>query len=108
MHSPTQLDPSLPTIVAPRGAGLAELALAVGGLAIGTGEFASMSILPLVANDLGTTLPAMGHMISAYALGVVIGAPLITIFLARMPRRMMLICLMAVISWERWRPRRAC
>ncbi len=81
-------------ISAPYGAGLADLALAVGGLAIGTGEFASMSIMPVVANDLGTTLPEMGHMISAYALGVVVGAPLITIFLARMPRRLMLVGLM--------------
>ncbi len=95
MHAPTN---NIPSIVAPRGAGLAELALAVGGLAIGTGEFASMSILPLVADDLGTTLPAMGHMISAYALGVVIGAPLITIFMARMPRRMMLVLLMLMFA----------
>ncbi|QGZ41921.1 DHA1 family inner membrane transport protein [Pseudoduganella flava] len=91
-------DSQIPTIIAPRGAGLAELALALGGLAIGTGEFASMSILPLVARDLGTTLPAMGHMISAYALGVVVGAPLIAIFLARMPRRMMLMCLMLMYA----------
>ncbi len=96
MHSAP--DSNLPTIIAPRGAGPAELALAVGGLAIGTGEFASMTILPLVANDLGTTLPAMGHMISAYALGVVVGAPLITIFLARMPRRLMLVCLMLMFA----------
>jgi DHA1 family inner membrane transport protein len=57
-----------------------------------------MSILPLVAQDLGTTLPDMGHMISAYALGVVVGAPLITIFMARMPRRMMLMCLMLMYA----------
>ncbi|WBS04598.1 MFS transporter [Pseudoduganella sp. SL102] len=92
------LSDTTPTIIAPRGAGMAELALAIGGLAIGTGEFASMSILPLVAQDLGTTLPDMGHMISAYALGVVVGAPLITIFMARMPRRMMLMCLMLMYA----------
>ncbi|SHN36162.1 MFS transporter, DHA1 family, inner membrane transport protein [Duganella sacchari] len=57
-----------------------------------------MSILPVVANDLHTTLPEMGHMISAYALGVVFGAPLITIFLARMPRRAMLVMLMALYA----------
>lgn len=91
-------DSNIPSIVPPRGAGMAELALAIGGLAIGTGEFASMSILPLVAQDLGTTLPDMGHMISAYALGVVVGAPLITIFMARMPRRMMLMCLMLMYA----------
>jgi DHA1 family inner membrane transport protein len=96
MHNP--LDPLSPRISAPYGAGLADLALAVGGLAIGTGEFASMSILPVVARDLHTTLPEMGHMISAYALGVVVGAPLITIFLARMPRRLMLVCLMLMFA----------
>jgi DHA1 family inner membrane transport protein len=98
MHEAQVSQSSLPTIIAPRGAGMAELALAIGGLAIGTGEFASMSILPLVAGDLGTTLPQMGHMISAYALGVVVGAPLIAIFLARMPRRMMLMCLMLMYA----------
>jgi DHA1 family inner membrane transport protein len=98
MQEATLSDSSIPSIVAPRGAGWAELALALGGLAIGTGEFASMSILPLVAQDLGTTLPDMGHMISAYALGVVVGAPLITIFMARMPRRMMLMCLMLMYA----------
>ncbi|MYM21181.1 MFS transporter [Duganella sp. FT135W] len=90
--------PDTPLITAPHGAGLANLALAIGGLAIGTGEFASMSILPVVANDLHATLPDMGHMISAYALGVVFGAPLITIFLARMPRRAMLIMLMSLYA----------
>nr|WP_315252708.1 MFS transporter [uncultured Duganella sp.] len=87
-----------PLIIAPRGAGMASLALALGGLAIGTGEFASMSILPVVAADLHASLPDMGHMISAYALGVVFGAPLITIFLARMPRKAMLILLMSLYA----------
>lgn len=77
---------------------MASLALALGGLAIGTGEFASMSILPVVAADLHASLPDMGHMISAYALGVVFGAPLITIFLARMPRKAMLILLMSLYA----------
>ncbi|KQQ32998.1 MFS transporter [Duganella sp. Leaf126] len=77
---------------------MANLALAIGGLAIGTGEFASMSILPIVAGDLHTNLPHMGHMISAYALGVVFGAPLIAIFLARMPKKAMLVLLMALYA----------
>ncbi len=97
MHA-SSVEPLIPRVTAPFGAGYADLALAIGGLAIGTGEFASMSILPVVADDLGTTLPQMSHMISAYALGVVIGAPLITIFLARMPRRLMLICLMLMFA----------
>ena len=86
MHSDPVSDTSLPAvpIAAPHGAGLANFALAIGGLAIGTGEFASMSILPIVATDLHTDLPHMGHMISAYALGVVFGAPLIAISITSM------------------------
>jgi DHA1 family inner membrane transport protein len=95
--SPVNEIPASP-VVPPHGAGLAELALAVGGLALGTGEFASMSILPMVSTGLHTPLASMGHMISAYALGVVFGAPLITIFLARLPRRAMLIGLMAMFA----------
>ena len=98
MHSAPDSNDFIPRVTAPYGAGLADLALAVGGLAIGTGEFASMSILPIVANDLHTSLPDMGHMISAYALGVVIGAPLLTIFFARMPRRLLLVGLMLMFS----------
>ncbi|WP_082491782.1 MFS transporter [Duganella sp. Leaf126] len=100
MHSDPVSDTSLPPvpIAAPHGAGMANLALAIGGLAIGTGEFASMSILPIVAGDLHTNLPHMGHMISAYALGVVFGAPLIAIFLARMPKKAMLVLLMALYA----------
>jgi predicted MFS family arabinose efflux permease len=51
------------------------LALAVGGFAIGTTEFASMGVLPDIAGDLGVSIPQAGHAITAYALGVVIGAP---------------------------------
>lgn len=85
-------------VAAPRGAGLAQVALAIGGLAIGTGEFASMGILPSVATDVGVSIPQAGHMISAYALGVVIGAPAITVAFAKAPRRALLIGLMAVFA----------
>ncbi|MHB8283600.1 MAG: MFS transporter [Caulobacteraceae bacterium] len=77
---------------------LAEFALGVGGLALGTGEFASMGLLPYVAKGVHVSIPQMGHMISAYALGVVIGAPLITILLAKAPRRVMLIGLMVFFA----------
>lgn len=87
-----------PTIRAPFGAGLAELALAMGGFALGTGEFASMGLLPSVARGVGISIPEGGHVISAYAVGVVIGAPLITVLLAKAPRRVMLIGLMAVFA----------
>jgi DHA1 family inner membrane transport protein len=82
----------------PHGAGLAELALALGGFALGTGEFASMGLLPNVARDVGVTVPAAGHMISAYALGVVVGAPLLAAVFARTGRRTMLIGLMAFFA----------
>ncbi|MDO7833577.1 MFS transporter [Sphingobium sp. HBC34] len=73
-------------------------ALAVGAFAIGTTEFASMSLLPFFARDLGIDLPTAGHAISAYALGVVVGAPVIAAFGARLPRRTLLIGLMAMFA----------
>ncbi len=64
-----------------REARLAEFAMAVGSFALGTGEFVSMGLLPDVAAELRVSIPEAGHMISAYALGVVVGAPLITVLL---------------------------
>ena len=87
-----------PPARAPYGTALAELALAVGGFALGTGEFASMGLLPSAAHDVRVSIPTAGHMISAYALGVVVGAPLITVLMARAPRRAMLIGLMVVFA----------
>lgn len=79
-------------------AGVVHSALAVGGFAIGTTEFATMSLLPFFARDLGITAPTAGHVISAYALGVVVGAPLIAVLSARMARRTILILLMTVFA----------
>lgn len=70
------------------------LALALGSFAIGTSEFAAMGLLPYFAADLGVTDPQAGHVISAYALGVVVGAPLTSILGARLPRRRYLAALM--------------
>lgn len=78
--------------------GLALLALAMGGFAIGTAEFATMSLLPAFAEGLGIDEPAAGHVISAYALGVVTGAPLIAVFGARQPRWLLLVALMAFFA----------
>ncbi|MFF2851594.1 MFS transporter [Streptomyces sp. NPDC058001] len=75
---------------------LALLALAVGAFGIGTTEFAMMGLLPDVADDLGTSIPSAGHLVSAYALGVVVGAPLLAAVTARMPRRRVLIGLMVL------------
>ncbi|MGN6669008.1 MAG: MFS transporter, partial [Trinickia sp.] len=72
------------------------LALAVGGFAIGVTEFATMSVLPLFARGLGITAPVAGHVISAYALGVVVGAPTLAVLGARLDRRDLLIALMAL------------
>ncbi|USQ95793.1 MFS transporter [Caulobacter sp. RL271] len=78
--------------------GLVLLALALGGFAIGTTEFASMSLLPYFAKDLGVDAPTAGHAISAYAMGVVVGAPVIAVAAARLPRRVILTVLMAVFA----------
>ncbi|MEU9138341.1 MFS transporter [Streptomyces sp. NPDC048404] len=75
---------------------LALLALAVGAFGIGTTEFAMMGLLPDVAGDLRISIPAAGHLVSAYALGVVIGAPLLAAATARMSRRTVLIALMGL------------
>ena len=81
---------------APRHVGLALFALAMGGFALGTTEFVSMGLLPQLARGVGVSIPTAGHVISAYAVGVVVGAPLIAVFGARLPRRELLIGLMVV------------
>jgi DHA1 family inner membrane transport protein len=73
---------------------IVHLVLALGGFAIGTTEFATMSLLPYLAHDLQISVPVAGHVISAYALGVVVGAPLIAVLSARLPRRTLLTALM--------------
>jgi DHA1 family inner membrane transport protein len=71
----------------------------MGGFAIGTTEFATMSLVPYIAPDLGIDVPTAGHVISAYALGVVVGAPLIVVLFARMSRRTLLMLLMSVFAF---------
>lgn len=71
------------------------LALALGAFAIGTSEFAAMGLLPYFAADLMLSEPQAGHVISAYALGVVVGAPITAMLGARLPRRRYLAALMA-------------
>lgn len=77
---------------------LIEIALAVGGFGIGTGEFVIMGLLPDVASTFEVSIPTAGYVISAYALGVVIGAPVIAILSARLPRRTLLLCLMGLFA----------
>src|SRR6185312_244361 len=75
--------------------GPAILALACGGFAIGTTEFVTMGLLPGIARGVHVSIPVAGHVISAYAVGVVVGAPLIAVLGARLPRRGLLLTLMA-------------
>ncbi|WP_246795894.1 MFS transporter [Burkholderia perseverans] len=84
--------------VSPAQARRALLALAVGGFGIGTGEFVIMGLLPDAARDLAITIPQAGHLISIYALGVVIGAPLLAVLGARWARRSFLVGLMLVFA----------
>ncbi|GAB3559247.1 MFS transporter [Spelaeicoccus albus] len=79
-----------------RTAGWAILALALGGFGIGTTEFATMGILPLIAHGLGTSISTAGLVITAYAMGVVVGAPLISTLTARLPRKTLLLALMGL------------
>ncbi len=74
------------------------LALALGGFGIGSGEFVIMGLMNRVATDLQVAVPDVGYAISSYALGVVVGAPLISAFAARVPRRALLISLMLVFA----------
>ncbi len=77
---------------------LAVVALALGGFGIGTTEFVAMGLLPDIASSLGVSEPVAGHVISAYALGVVVGAPLIASITARMARRTLLLGLIALFT----------
>ncbi|WP_075291058.1 MFS transporter [Pararhizobium arenae] len=80
------------------GYSIAELALAVGSFGIGTGEFAIMGLLPQVADTFAVSVPDAGVVISAYAIGVVVGAPLIAVMAARSSRRTLLLALMALFA----------
>jgi len=78
--------------------GLAVLALAMGGFAIGTTEFMVMGLLPQVADGVAVSIPTGGHLISAYAVGVVVGAPVLAFLGARLPRRGLLVALMVAFA----------
>ncbi|WP_027909597.1 MFS transporter [Pseudomonas sp. URMO17WK12:I4] len=74
------------------------VALATGAFGIGVTEFAPMGMLPGIASDLGVSIPAAGLLVSAYAIGVLIGAPLMTLTTGKIPRRYLLIGLMAIFT----------
>lgn len=84
-------------VTPPMGLFAAMLTLGLGGFFIGTGEFASMSLLPALAQATRVSVPEAGGYISAYAAGVVIGAPLIAVIGARWPRKILLLSLLALV-----------
>ncbi|WAL69884.1 MFS transporter [Amycolatopsis cynarae] len=77
---------------------VALLALAIGAFGIGTTEFVMMGVLPQAAADFGVSIPSAGYLITAYALGVVVGAPLLTAVAVRLPRKTMLLAMMALFT----------
>lgn len=85
------------SVTPPRGLALAQIALGLGGLFIGTGEFAAMGLLPGMAKSAAVSIPEAGHFISAYALGVVIGSPLLAVATARMEKRRLLMLLGLIV-----------
>ena len=89
-----QVEAATPT----RHVALAVLALATGGFTIGTTEFVTMGLLPQVARGVDVSIPQAGNLISAYALGVVVGAPVLAFLGARWPRRGLLLALMVAYA----------
>lgn len=77
---------------------LAITALAIGGFAIGTTEFVTMGLLPEIARGIDESIPTTGHIISAYAAGVVVGAPVIVSLAAHLPRRGLAIALVLALG----------
>ncbi|MFG0421702.1 MFS transporter [Pseudomonas sp. zjy_8] len=75
-----------------------EAAMALGSFAIGTGEFAIMGLMPDIASNLQLSEPQVGHAISAYALGVMVGAPTLAILGAKLLRKHMLLLLMLLYA----------
>ncbi|CAJ0854615.1 Inner membrane transport protein YdhP [Ralstonia mannitolilytica] len=82
----------------PGSATLPLLALAAGAFGIGTTEFSPMGLLPVIAEGVHVSIPQAGMLISAYAIGVMLGAPVMTLLLARWPRRSALIALMSIFT----------
>ncbi|QLE73030.1 MFS transporter [Streptomyces rectiverticillatus] len=75
---------------------LALLALAIGAFGIGTTEFVTSGLLPEVADEFGVSIPTAGYLTTGYALGVVIGAPILAVLGSRVPRKKMLMALMGL------------
>ncbi|WP_205649551.1 MFS transporter [Agrobacterium sp. CNPSo 2736] len=76
---------------------IAQFVLALGGMFLGTAEFAAMGLLPDMARTFEVDIPSAGHFVSAYAIGVVIGAPLLSVLTARMEKRRLLMFLASLV-----------
>lgn len=74
------------------------IALAVGAFGIGTTEFAPMGFLPVIAKNVDVSIPTAGMLVSAYAIGVVVGAPVMTLALGRLSKRTALMLLMTIFT----------
>lgn len=81
-----------------RGIPLALLALTLGAFAIGTTEFVIVGLIPTIAADLHVSLPSAGLLVSLYALGVAVGAPVLTALTGRVPRKALLVALMLLFT----------
>jgi DHA1 family inner membrane transport protein len=77
---------------------LALFALAVGAFAIGTTEFSPMGLLPVIAEGVQVSIPTAGMLVSAYAIGVMLGAPVMTLLFSRWGRRKALVALMLIFT----------
>lgn len=74
------------------------LALAIGAFGIGTTEFSPMGLLPVIADGVGVSIPTAGLLVSAYAIGVMLGAPIMTLAFSRFGKRSALMLLMAIFT----------
>lgn len=77
---------------------IALLALTISAFAIGTTEFVIVGLLPTIAADLGVNLPSAGLLVSLYALGVAVGAPLLTALTGKVPRKLLMVSLMVLFT----------
>jgi len=77
---------------------IALLALTISAFAIGTTEFVIVGLLPTIAADLGVTLPSAGLLVSLYAMGVAVGAPVLTALTGKVPRKLLLLSLMVLFT----------
>jgi len=93
----TSVDKKLAADAAPaRGFPVPILALTMSAFAIGTAEFVIAGLLPDISRDLGVSIPAAGRLVTAYAIGVVVGAPVLAIVTSKLPRKLVLLLMLGI------------